>query len=172
MRKVTVIMLSGLLLVGGAFLLQAQDQDEKPTFESTLVKQWENIQGKLLKMAADEQFPEDKFDYRPHPDSRSWIEEIWHVTSSAEAVNVICHGEEPDFGKIFTYDGRPRDRAKMVAAFEKANMESAAALAKMPTPQIIGWIRHSAEHYGKIVGIYRENGIVPPHSRPEEGEGM
>lgn len=170
MHKIVVIMLSGLLVVAGSFLIQAED--EKPTYETVLVSQWKNIQGKMLKMAMDAEFSEEKFDYRPHPDSRSFIEELWHVTASAEAVTIVCHGEEPDFGKIFTYEGRPRDRAAMVAAFEKANMESAEALAKNPSPQIIGWIRHSAEHYGKLVGHYRENGIVPPHSRPKEEDSM
>ena len=168
MRKITVVALAGLLLLTGVFFLQAED--EKPTYEGVLVKQWENIQGKLLAMAEDKQFPEDKFDFKPHPDSRSWIEEIWHVTSSADSVNVICRGEKPDFGALFNDEGRPRDRAGLVAALKKANKASAEALAKMPSPQIIGWVTHSGEHYGKLVGIYRDNGIVPPNSRKKDGD--
>ena len=36
-----------------------------------------------------------------------------------------------------------------------------------PLPQLIGWLDHQGEHYGKLVTSYRVNGIVPPISRPK-----
>jgi hypothetical protein len=36
-----------------------------------------------------------------------------------------------------------------------------------PIPQLIGWLDHQGEHYGKLVTSYRVNGIVPPISRPK-----
>ena len=34
-----------------------------------------------------------------------------------------------------------------------------------PSPRLIFWIDHQAEHYGKLVSNYRSVGIVPPISR-------
>ena len=165
MRKLSVLILSASLslLITGAFLLVAQEKPEARTYEGELVKNWNSVQNKILEMARD--FPEEKFDYRPHPDTRSFIEEIWHVTAMAESVAIICHGDQPNFKEIFSDEGRPRDRTGLVAALEKANQDSAAGLEENPTPRIIGWLRGSGEHYGKLVGHYRENGLVPPSSR-------
>ncbi len=163
MRKIVVAgCLFSLLLVGPG-LVWAQNQQTPPTVEQLAVRGWTGVQKKLLAIAKD--FPEDKFDYKPHPDARSFIEEIWHVTSSAEAVVIQWRGEQPDFSKIFSYDGRPRDRAGLVAALEKANQESAELLEKNFDPRIFGWIEHSGEHYGKLVTICRVNGLVPPATR-------
>ena len=75
-------------------------------------------------------------------------------------------GEQPDFQKIFSYDGRPKDRAGLVAALEKANREAGealeASLAEKYNPGIMGWVEHSGEHYGKLVTIFRVNGEIPP----------
>ncbi len=36
-----------------------------------------------------------------------------------------------------------------------------------PRPQLIGWLEHQGEHYGKLVTAYRVNGVVPPVSHPK-----
>jgi hypothetical protein len=36
-----------------------------------------------------------------------------------------------------------------------------------PRPQLLGWLEHQGEHYGKLVTAYRVNGVVPPVSRPK-----
>ena len=41
------------------------------------------------------------------------------------------------------------------------------ALAKNVEPWI-GVMEHTAEHYGLLVAYYRENGLVPPNSRPKK----
>ena len=163
MRKVAMAGLLLFLFVLGTIPAWAQDQQTPLTVEQLAMRGWTGVQKKLLDIAKD--FPEDKFDYKPHPDARSFIEEIWHVTSSAEAVAIQQRGEQLDFNKIFSYDGRPRDRAGLVAALEKANQESAESLEKNFDPRIFGWIEHSGEHYGKLVTFYRVNGLVPPATR-------
>jgi predicted enzyme related to lactoylglutathione lyase len=49
---------------------------------------------------------------------------------------------------------------------EAALIKSFAAVEKNPSPRLVFWIDHQAEHYGKLVSNYRMNGIVPPISRP------
>ncbi len=149
------------LALAGA--VAAQDQPA-PTFEQVLLNQWNAVHKKVVEMAKD--FPADKMDSRPHKDSRSFIEEVWHVTATAEWLRAQYTGEQVDTKKLFgSYDGRPRDRAEMVAQLEKAVADCAAYLEKSPNPRVIGLIEHAGEHYGKMVTIYRMNGLVPPASR-------
>jgi len=37
-----------------------------------------------------------------------------------------------------------------------------------PWPQLLGWLEHQGEYYGKLVTAYRVNGVVPPVSRPKK----
>lgn len=151
-----------LLLAAGVF---AQGQQAPPTYEQAIVRQYSNVHKKMIDMAKD--FPEDKFDSRPHKDARSFIEEIWHVTQTAEFAAAMFRGEQPDFRKYFDekYTGRPRGRAELVAQLEKAVNEGATLLQQKPTPRAIGMIEHAGEHYGKLATIYRLNNLVPPVSR-------
>ena len=53
--------------------------------------------------------------------------------------------------------------------FEQAALGESLPLVKAkPRPQLIGWLEHQGEHYGKLVTAYRANGIVPPVSRPKK----
>ena len=36
-------------------------------------------------------------------------------------------------------------------------------------PRLIYWVSHQGEHYGKLVTLYRMNGLVPPASRSQGG---
>ncbi len=41
------------------------------------------------------------------------------------------------------------------------------AVGKSPSPRLMGWLEHQAEHYGKLVSNDRLAGVVPPVSRPK-----
>ncbi len=155
---------AAVLLLAGSVSTQGQQQPP-PTFEQAIVRQYNAVHKKMIDMAKD--FPEDKFDSRPTKDVRSFIEEIWHVTQTAEFAAAMFRGEQPDFRKYFDekFTGRPRARAELVAQLEKAVNEGAAALQEKPTPRAIGMIEHAGEHYGKLATIYRLNNLVPPASR-------
>jgi hypothetical protein len=62
----------------------------------------------------------------------------------------------------------PKDRAGIAAALEKAKADYLAAWEKTKPFGIIGLAEHAGEHYGKLVTIYRVNGLVPPGSRQGE----
>lgn len=155
---------AAVLLLAVAVATQGQQQPP-PTFEQAVVRQYNAVHKKIIDMAKD--FPEDKFDSRPSKEVRSFIEEVWHVTQTAEWAAAIFRGEQPDFRKYFDekYTGRPRARAELVAQLEKAVNEGATLLQQKPTPRAIGLIEHAGEHYGKLATIYRLNDLVPPASR-------
>jgi len=153
----------GLLTAGAA---QAQGQAAEPTLEQIMQRQWNNITGKVIAMAKD--LPENKWDYRPHKDSRSAIEELWHCMASMQTAAAFAKGKPVDqatANKLFSNEGKPRNRAEIVATMEGAAKELSEAVGVKANARQIGGIEHLGEHYGKLVQIYRVNGLVPPVSR-------
>ena len=117
-------------------------------------------------MAKDTQFPDDKLGWKPHPDSRTVLEEFRHVTIGLEMTSALLRGEKFDFvAKEKADAGKPKTRASVVAEMEAAIAVSYPLVEKSAKPLLIGWIDHQAEHYGKLVSNYRSVGIVPPISR-------
>jgi putative ABC transport system permease protein len=100
---------------------------------------------------------------------------------SANAFQLI--GQRPLLGRDFTaqakgekfdFDARekadaskPKTRASVFAEMEAAIAASYPLVKSKPRPQLIGWLEHQGEHYGKLVTAYRANGVVPPISRPK-----
>jgi hypothetical protein len=96
------------------------------------------------------------------------LEEFRHVTIGLEMTTAMAKGEKFDFAAREKADvGKPKTRASMLAEMEAAIAASYPLVESKPMPQLIGWIEHQGEHYGKLVTAYRANGIVPPISRPK-----
>ena len=158
-----------LLVFGSPVPAQTPTPKPPPTYEQVIVNTWKNLHNKILAMAKDTQFPDDKLGWRPHPDSRSILEELRHVTIGLEMTTAVAKGEKFDFMAREKMDaGKPKTRANMVAEMEAAIAASYPVVeGGKPIPQLIGWLDHQGEHYGKLVTAYRVNGIVPPISRPK-----
>ena len=46
-----------------------------PTYEAVLARSWENVHNRILTIAKDTDFPDDKLAWKPHPDARSVMDE-------------------------------------------------------------------------------------------------
>ncbi len=147
--------------------------------EATL-QAWNEAYGMLIEMAED--FPEEKYDYKPTPEVRSLAEQLLHVTGSPYFFISVCKGErrgEQDFSRE-----KYKTKAEVVAALKKAAEAGAAFIreqgdaglnkpAKLPWEKESSsalWVwsvgaRHASEHYGQLVVYYRLNGLVPRASR-------
>jgi hypothetical protein len=144
----------------------AQAPKTPPTYESVIVRSWKDVHDRILTMAKDTQFPDDKLSWKPHPDSRSVLEELRHVTIGLEMTAAQARGEKFDFEAREKQDAsKPKTRASMVAEMEAAIKASYPLVEQKQAPSLIGWLEHQGEHYGKLVTAYRVNGIVPPVSR-------
>jgi hypothetical protein len=149
--------------------LAAQAPRPPATFESTILRSWKDVHDRVLAMAKDTQFPDDKLSWRPHPDSRSVLDEFRHVTIGLEMTAAQARGEKFDFEAREKADaGKPKTRASMVSEMEAAIKASYPLVEQKPSPALVGWLEHQGEHYGKLVTAYRVNGIVPPVSRKKE----
>jgi hypothetical protein len=167
MNRFTLVVLIALAASGSAAAVIEQAKPA-PTYETAISRSWQNVHNKLLAIAKDTQFPDDKLAWKPHPDARSVLDELRHVTIGLEMTTAEAKGEKFDFAAREKADAsKPKTRASVVAEMEAAMAASFPVVESKPRPQLIGWLEHQGEHYGKLVTAYRANGIVPPISRPK-----
>ena len=170
-RSLLVLLVAAIATLN-VFTGAAQGQTPAPpplTYERVITSTWKDLHNKILEMAKDTVFPDDKLEWKPHPDARSVLDEFRQVTNGLEWSSAQLRGEQLDGAAVRARRnadaGKPKTRASMVSEMEAAIAISYPLVEKSPTPLLIGWIRDQAEHYGKLVSNYRAVGIVPPISR-------
>lgn len=162
---VRAVLLVGMLPVVGA----AQGSGPPPTWESAFARTWKGVHDKILAMARDTELPDSKLETKPHPDSRTILDELRHVTIGLEMTTAQLKGEPFDYMAREKADAsKPRTRALMIQEMEAAIAASYPLVDSKPSPRLMGWLEHQGEHYGKLVSGYRLAGIVPPISRPKK----
>ena len=176
MTKRSAVLFAASLLLLLFTQAQAQAQDgavpkTPPTPAQIYLENWNNIGRKLTAMAAE--FPEDKYDYRPSPEVRTFAEQLLHVVSSNMYVAKTARGEKVEFPDLKRADYTTK--ASIVDAMKQSVADGAAAIkdnsddqVRKRTGLLVGFLEHSGEHYGQLVVYYRLNGIVPPESRPKK----
>src|SRR5687767_8793865 len=99
MKRCSALTLATLMVLafGSSALAQTAAPKPPPTYEQVIVNTWKNLHNKILTMAKDTQFPDDKLGWRPHPESRSILEEFRHVTIGLEMTTAVAKGEKFDF---------------------------------------------------------------------------
>jgi hypothetical protein len=168
MSRLTITVTLALLASGSSAAVIFEQANPAPTYETALARSWEDVHNKILTMARDAVFPDDKLAWKPHPDARTVMEELRHVTIGLEMTTAQAKGEKFDFEAREKADAsKPKTRASVVAEMEAALAASLPLVKSKPRPQLIGWLEHQGEHYGKLVTAYRANGVVPPISRPK-----
>ena len=162
----------------------AQDAAKKAALipSQAVLKAWNDIGRKLIAMAED--FPDDKYDFKPAPVQRSFAEQLLHVAGSNDFFTAVALGEKPaDDESRANY----KTKAAVVAYLKKSFVDGAAVIKSkgdagmaktvvtaeshdtVPlTDLAYGLIEHSGEHYGQLVVYYRVAGLVPPESRPKK----
>lgn len=187
---------NGLGTLGLAFGLMAavalaQDAAKKappkpaPSPSQAILEQWNDIGRKLIAIAED--LPEDKYDYKPNPDSRTFVAQLIHVSGSMYFFTDTAQGKKPRypddpkredlkltgkaeivaFVKQCVKDGADLIRAKGDKGMSEAVNDGGPHLDRL-SDLAYGLIEHSGEHYGQLVVYYRINGMVPPESRPKK----
>jgi uncharacterized damage-inducible protein DinB len=178
--------LANAVVIVALFTSVAWTQDSAKTATLTpsqaVLAAWNDVGRKLIAMAED--FPEDKYDFKPVPAQRSFAEQLLHVAGSNDLFTAVAKGEKPvDDESRANY----KTKAAVVAYVKKSFAEGAAVIkakgdagmAKtVVTPEShqavpladlgYGLIEHSGEHYGQLVVYYRVAGLVPPESRPQK----
>jgi uncharacterized damage-inducible protein DinB len=189
-KKMKRIPFLAIVLLAFAFPAHAQDamkKDEavKPADPElkVVLDSWNEIGRKLTAMAED--FPEDKYDFKPTPAQRSFAEQLLHAAGSSYYFTNPVMGKKPPAAEDPKRD-QYKSKADIVAFVKKAFADGAAAIQskgeKGLTTEVVyfdhqkarvldianGLIEHSGEHYGQLVVYYRLAGLVPPESRPKK----
>ena len=181
MRKILLAALVVLVCaVGASAQTKTAPAASGPSPSEVTLRAWNAAYAQLIEMAED--FPEDKYDYKPNPEVRTFAEQLLHVAGSPYFFIAVCKGEqrgEEDFSRE-----KYKTKAEVVTALKKAAEAGAAFIreqgdAGLNKPAKLPWesetrnalwvwnvgARHAGEHYGQLVVYYRLNGIVPPASR-------
>jgi uncharacterized damage-inducible protein DinB len=160
----------------------AQGSTKILSSSQAVLELWNDLGRKLIAMAED--FPEDKYDFKPVPAQRSFAEQLLHMAGSNDLFTAVAKGEKP-------VDDEARDHYKTkaaVVAYVKKSFADGAAIIQSRgdagmAKTVVSFeshetlplldlayelIEHSAEHYGQLVVYYRVAGLVPPESRPQK----
>jgi uncharacterized damage-inducible protein DinB len=182
-----------LMLAIGFLTLTAHSQDTaKQDTASTaavspsqaLLESWNDVGRKLAAMAED--FPADKYDFKPVPAERSFAQQLLHAANANYFFIDPAMGRKPPAVE----DPKPeqyKDKAAVVAFVKKSFADGAATIQSKGDKGMndlvtdpfshhqvrvedMAWglLEHSGEHYGQLVVYYRVAGLVPPESRPHK----
>ncbi|HYL61647.1 MAG TPA: DinB family protein [Candidatus Methylomirabilis sp.] len=155
-----------------------------PSLSQAVLESWNDIGRKLIAIAED--LPEDKYDYKPNPESRTFLAQLIHASASMYYFTDIAEGKKPRYPDDPKREDLKLNNKEAVVAFVKECVKDGADVIKAKgdsgmTKTVVfsgqtsrisdlayGLIEHSGEHYGQLVVYYRINGIVPPESRPKK----
>jgi len=186
-RIISIVSAIGIL----AALATAQDSIKKEAppkpavgASQALLDGWNDVGRKLIAMAED--FPEDKYDFKPVPAERSFAEQLLHAANANYFFTNPAMGLKPPAGEDPKRE-QYKTKAAVVEFVKKAFADGASAIQqkgdKGLTDLLVdpfanqqvrvsdmawGLIEHSGEHYGQLVVYYRVAGLVPPESRPKK----
>src|SRR5580658_7522798 len=132
MKKWTLF--AALLLVVGCGALPAKAQDAKKapgpalSMSEEVLEQWNDIGRKLIAMAED--FPEEKYDYKPAPESRTFRANILHAAGSMYYFTDIAEGQKPRYPDDPKQDNL-KTKAQVVAFVKQCVSDGAAEIKKL-----------------------------------------
>src|SRR5262245_19859495 len=119
--KVTVGAVLCALILAFTPPIAAQQAPATPTYETAIYNSWKGLHDKILTMAKDTVFPDAKLGWKPHPDSRSVLDEFRHVTIGLEMTSAMLKGERFDYlAREKADESKPKTRASVVAEMEAA----------------------------------------------------
>jgi len=185
-RFLAVPIFAAVILVVPVRTQQMQKTEPKPapSASEAVLEPWNEVGRKLIAMAED--FPEDKYDFKPTPAVRSFFERLIHAAYANQFFINTLRGQ-----KLPGMDEPKREQFKSkadVVAFVKQSFADGAAAIKakgdkgmsdlVVDPFInrqtrvsdfaYGFVAHSEEIYGQLTVYYRVAGLIPPESRPKK----
>lgn len=186
--RIMAVIITGLILAGLAVAQDTMKKDASPkpavSPSQALLDNWNDVGRKLIAMAED--FPEDKYDFKPVPAERTFAEQLLHAANANYFFTNPAMGLKPPAEEDPKRD-QFKTKAAVVEFVKRAFSDGAAAIKqkgdKGMSDLIVdpfahqqvrvsdmawGLLEHSGEHYGQLVVYYRVAGMVPPESRPKK----
>jgi uncharacterized damage-inducible protein DinB len=186
--KYSPFLVAALLLASFTLAQDAAKKDTpvKPADppSKVVLDSWNDIGRKLIAMAED--FPENKYDFKPTPAQRSFEEQLLHAAGAnyyftnllTGAKGPVDENPKPDqyktrealvaFVKKSFADGAAAIKAKGDKGMSELVVDPFAHQQVRVSDMAYGFTEHCGEHYGQLVVYYRLSGLVPPESRPKK----
>jgi hypothetical protein len=197
MKRISFLMLTLLMCSIGAFAQDASAQKPAagpaaaPTAAQVINRQLNGVEREFVPLA--EAMPEDKFDFAPTSGEFKGVRSFGKMVKHVAVTNVLMAsamlGQAPPKLTDEESDNGPAD-IKTKAQIVQYLKDSFALLHKaadatneqnLMTPVsnpfgkgnayrlglFISNVGHSRDHYGQLVEYLRDNGIIPPASRPQ-----
>jgi len=163
-----------------------------PSASEALLVNWNETGRKLIAMAED--FPEDRYDFKPAPSARTFSERLLHAAAANYFFTNMALGQKPPSEEDPKRD-LFKSKADLVAYVKKSFADGAAAIKSKGDQGIAGvvvdpfaqdvpeqagraqtrlsdlaysLVEHSGEIYGQLTVYYRVAGLIPPESRPKK----
>lgn len=143
---------------------------------------WNSVGRKIVAMAED--FPEDKYDFKPQKDQKTFGEQLLHIVDDDYGLMSAIKGAKMGPAQELS-TANYKTRAEIAALVKQAVADGAALITEQGHEGILreikfpygnrmvhawfAWmaaIEHAGEHYGQLVVYYRASNMVPPESRP------
>jgi uncharacterized damage-inducible protein DinB len=180
------ILFAAMLVIPAHAQNAAKSEAIKPADppNKVVLDSWNDIGRKLIAMAED--FPEDKYDFKPNPAQRSFAEQLLHAAGANYFFINPVMGQKPPAAEDPKRD-QYKTKADVVAFVKKSFADGAAAIKAKGDKGLndlivdsfahqqvrvidyaYGFIEHNGEHYGQLVVYYRVAGLIPPESRPKK----
>ncbi len=183
MKKIS-LMFGFILAVCSLTPVHAQQNVQLPGPAQSLLQSWNDVGRRLIAMAED--FPEDKYEFKPTPAQRSFAEQLLHAAGANFVFVSAVAGTKPAAMEDPKRD-QYKTKAAVVAFVKKSFADGAKAITAVGDKGMnnlvtdpysnqkvrlgeMAWglLEHSGEHYGQLVVYYRISGLVPPESRPRK----
>jgi uncharacterized damage-inducible protein DinB len=155
-----------------------------PSASEAVLAQWNDIGRKLIAMAED--FPEDKYDFKPTPAVHTFAERLIHAAHANQFFIDGILGQKPP-AEEDPKRSEFKTKADVVMFVKKSFADGAAAIKAKGDKGLsdlvvdpfsneqtrisdfaYGFVEHSGEIYGQLTVYYRSAGLVPPESRPKK----
>ncbi len=163
-------------------------QGPPPTLVAEVQTMFTALKSNITKAA--DQFPEDKYGWKPTPDVRSWGALLSHIVDDNNGACFALAGESTRPTRLDN-EGQPTDAGKdlkkadivklLGESFARCDKAFAAVspenmMERQGSRSKLGALvydtQHISEHYGNIVTYMRLQGLVPPSSQRAGGRGL
>jgi uncharacterized damage-inducible protein DinB len=184
LKSLTLVLATGLMMQAATAQTAAKPAPKPPSSPSqVLLETWNEVGRKLIAMAED--FPEDKYDFKPKPEQRSFAEQLLHAaggnyffinpakglkgpTGDPKRADYATKAAVVAYVKKSFADGAELIKAKGDSGMNDLCLDPFANQQDRFSDLAWGFVEHSGEHYGQLVVYYRVAGLVPPESRPKK----
>ena len=112
---------------------------------AAVLEGWNDIGRKLIAIAED--LPEDKYDFKPNPDSRTFVQQLLHVSAS------MYYFTDPVLGQKVRYSDDPIVSTDVIGNSYSCIYDSELTMARGNEVKVFGWYDNEWGYSCRLVDL-------------------